>query len=101
GAIGQLALKLDNDTNNTSLVFAIELVQTRDVLLFAADAQVGNWQSWENVAFSLPSTREQLPAHALLKRAVFYKVGHHGSHNATLKRGGLDLMERDDVLVAF
>ncbi|MBD0319052.1 MAG: hypothetical protein ICV87_01865, partial [Gemmatimonadetes bacterium] len=31
---------------------------------------------------------------------VFYKVGHHCSHNATAKKGGLELMTRDD-LVAF
>ena len=30
----------------------------------------------------------------LLKRAIFYKVGHHGSHNATLKAQGLEEMER-------
>jgi hypothetical protein len=30
----------------------------------------------------------------LLKRAIFYKVGHHGSHNATLKEKGLEEMER-------
>jgi hypothetical protein len=41
-----------------------------------------------------------MPAHDLLKRAVFYKVGHHCSHNATIKTGGLELMEKDN-LVAF
>ena len=30
----------------------------------------------------------------LLKRAIFYKVGHHGSHNATLSEKGLEQMER-------
>jgi hypothetical protein len=28
----------------------------------------------------------------LLARTVLYKVGHHGSHNATLKKGGLEIM---------
>jgi len=28
----------------------------------------------------------------LLKRTIFYKVGHHGSHNATLKDHGLEQM---------
>jgi hypothetical protein len=28
----------------------------------------------------------------LLKRTVFYKTGHHGSHNATLREQGLELM---------
>jgi hypothetical protein len=31
---------------------------------------------------------------------VFYKVGHHGSHNATLKQKGLELMVHPD-LAAF
>lgn len=29
----------------------------------------------------------------LLKRTIFYKVGHHGSHNATLRDKGLEQME--------
>ena len=29
----------------------------------------------------------------LLKRTNFYKVGHHGSHNATLKEHGVDQMD--------
>ena len=28
----------------------------------------------------------------LLGRTVFYKVGHHGSHNATMNKGGLQDM---------
>jgi hypothetical protein len=35
---------------------------------------------------------------------VLYKVGHHGSHNATLRQQGLELMGRSDgtsELVAF
>ena len=99
-AFGQLALDLDNDTNNTSLVLAFEFVKTRDVLLFVGDAQVGNWQSWANLTFDVPELSQPLPAHDLLGRTVFYKVGHHCSHNATLKKGGLELMNRDD-LVAF
>jgi len=33
----------------------------------------------------------------LLKRTIFYKVGHHGSHNATLKQNGLELMANLDI----
>ena len=43
---GRLALQLDSDTNNTSLVLAIELIASGRVLLFPGDAQVGNWLSW-------------------------------------------------------
>lgn len=99
-AFGQLALDLDNDTNNTSLVLAVECIKTRDVLLFVADAQVGNWQSWANVSFQVPNRATPCPAHELLARTVFYKVGHHSSHNATLKSNGLELMTKDN-LVAF
>jgi hypothetical protein len=35
-----------------------------------------------------------------MARTVFYKVGHHGSHNATLQAKGLELMTSGD-LVAF
>jgi hypothetical protein len=99
-AFGQLALDLDSDTNNTSLVLAFEFVKTGEVLLFVGDAQVGNWRSWANLEFTIPGREKPLPAHDLLSRTVFYKVGHHCSHNATLKKGGLELMIRDD-LVAF
>ena len=99
-AFGQLALALDNDTNNTSLVIAIECIKTREVLLFVADAQMGNWLSWGKVNFEVPERPTLCPAHELLGRTVFYKVGHHCSHNATLKNDGLELMTRDN-LVAF
>jgi hypothetical protein len=99
-AFGQLALDLDNDTNNTSLVLAFEFEPSREVLLFVGDAQVGNWQSWAQVDFEVPGRANRLPALDLLGRTVFYKVGHHCSHNATLRAGGLELMTRED-LVAF
>ena len=50
-----LAMQLDHDTNNTSLVLAFELGPKKEggpVLLFAADAQVGNWLSWQNVTWT-------------------------------------------------
>jgi hypothetical protein len=46
GLAGRLALQLDSDTNNTSLVLAFELGKSGRVLLFPGDAQVGNWLSW-------------------------------------------------------
>jgi hypothetical protein len=95
-----LALKLDEDTNNTSLVLAFEFEDTGDVLLFVGDAQVGNWLSWEKVSFELPGSEKPLPALDLVRRTIFYKVGHHASHNATLRKEGLERME-SDRLVAF
>ncbi|WP_395391184.1 hypothetical protein WBP07_11500 [Novosphingobium sp. BL-8A] len=82
-----LALQLDAKTNNTSLVLAFEIIETGHVLLFAADAQVGNWKSWMTVKFPATSDRSATTGARLLERAVFYKVGHHGSRNATLREG--------------
>jgi hypothetical protein len=99
GAAEDLALRLDSATNNTSLVLAIELVDSGKVLLFAADAQVGSWLSWHELSWDLPNGK-RVTGTDLLSRTVFYKVGHHGSHNATLKEKGLELMTSDE-LVAF
>jgi hypothetical protein len=85
----ELALALDSATNNTSLVLAIELAGG-DVLLFVADAQVGNWESWHDLTWTVDGKTVTGPD--LLARTIFYKVGHHGSHNATLKENGLELM---------
>jgi hypothetical protein len=97
----ELALRLDEHTNNTSLVLALELVGSGKVLLFAGDAQVGNWLSWESLAWELTGPdgcANKIDAHDLLRRVVFYKVGHHGSHNATLREKGLELMESDELV---
>lgn len=95
-AADALALKLDSDTNNTSVVLAFELGAGGPVLLFPGDAQVGNWLSWDALEF----VTEQGPVTAadLLGRTVLYKVGHHGSHNATLKERGLELMTSPDLV---
>ena len=84
-----LALQLDSATNNTCLVLAFEL-GNGDVLLFAADAQVGNWLSWQELKWNVNGSGVTGPD--LLRRTIFYKVGHHGSHNATLRELGLEQM---------
>ncbi|MEK1888977.1 MAG: MBL fold metallo-hydrolase [Phyllobacterium sp.] len=89
-----LALALDGATNNTSLVLAIEL-KGGDVLLFVADAQVGNWLSWADLSWKIDGNDVTGPD--LLARTIFYKVGHHGSHNATLRANGLALMKNLSV----
>lgn len=78
----QLALDMNDYTNNSSLVLAFELGKGGKVLLFPADAQRGNWVSWSKKDFK--DGKETISARDLLSRTVFYKVGHHGSHNATL-----------------
>ncbi len=62
---------LERAVNNTSLFLVLDVAGTR--LVFPGDAQYG---PWEHV---LATKR------ALIADAAFYKVGHHGSHNATPK----------------
>jgi hypothetical protein len=99
GYAGQLALQLDSDTNNTSLVLAFELSSAGDVLLFPGDAQVGNWLSWESLEWQIPegAATRTVKSDDLLARTVLYKVGHHGSHNATLREKGLELMASSEL----
>ena len=87
GSANKLALRLNHEVNNTSLVLAFELPETGKVLLFTGDAQRGNWMSWGDLSWGCGDT--QTSAKELLGRCVFYKCGHHGSHNATLN-GTLD-----------
>ena len=94
-AIGDLALKLNRHTNNTSLVLAIELGDNGKVLLFPGDAEIGNWLSWDILEWETPNGK--ITKEDLLKRMVFYKTGHHGSINATLKDKGLELAESPDL----
>lgn len=80
---GALALAMNNATNNSSVVLAFELSEGGKVLLFVGDAQAGNWRSWADDVFD--DNGKDVTAQELLGRTVLYKVGHHGSHNATLK----------------
>jgi hypothetical protein len=97
GAAGDLALRLDADTNNTSLVLAIELSKGNRVLLFPGDAQVGNWSSWKGLTWS-DGDGAKITGEELLRRTVLYKVSHHGSHNATLRHHGLELMQSRELV---
>lgn len=99
GAAAELGLQLDGRTNNTSLVLAFELEESGRVLLFAADAQIGNWMSWDTVAFPPKADGVVRTGRDLVARTVFYKVGHHGSRNAT-RAADLERMDHAN-LVAF
>jgi hypothetical protein len=85
-----LALQVNKGINNTSLVLAFELQKSRKVLLFVGDAQRGNWKSWTDGSWKddgkganvIEGT--EITVRDLMSRTVLYKVGHHGSHNATL-----------------
>ncbi|ADB52455.1 ComEC/Rec2 family competence protein [Conexibacter woesei] len=65
---------LDDALNNTSLVLLFEVGRRR--LLFPGDAQIENW-SW---SLEGPEAARLDPQ---LAGVDFYKVGHHGSRNAT------------------
>ncbi|MGV3618139.1 MAG: MBL fold metallo-hydrolase [Fimbriimonas sp.] len=107
GAAAELALRAGDYTNNVSLVLAFALPNTGRFLLFPGDAQVGNWLSWHaikrwNAVGDAVVEREDLTAEELLNRVSFYKVGHHGSHNATVREKGLEMMAKEtDDLVAY
>lgn len=77
-----LALSMNDGINNTSLVLAFELPVKKKILLFVGDAQRGNWISWKDLQWK--DGDRTITARDLLERTVLYKVGHHGSHNATL-----------------
>lgn len=94
-ASAELAIQLDDRTNNSSVVLAFEFVDTGRVMLFAADAQVGNWLSWQDLSWRIGDNTITGPD--LLARTVLYKVGHHGSENATLKDKGLERMVDKDL----
>lgn len=64
---------LDKAMNNTSVIALFEANGHK--LLFPGDAQIENWE----YALKQPDKLE------MLKDAVLYKVGHHGSRNATPK----------------
>ncbi len=101
-----LAIQLDSFTNNTSLVLAIERIADGKVLLFPGDAQEGNWLSWQGPTLTwkvnTPAGKTvTVTARDLLARTVFYKVGHHSSHNATAKANGLEMMTTQSELTAF
>jgi hypothetical protein len=105
-AASGLAIQLDRFTNNTSMVLAIERVADGKVLLFPGDAQEGNWVSWQDPSIKwdikrADGTNVTVAAKDLLARTVFYKVGHHSSHNATAKAKGLEMMTSQAELTAF
>jgi beta-lactamase superfamily II metal-dependent hydrolase len=76
-----LAFALDQALNNTSVV-AVFSYRGR-YLLFPGDAQYGNWNYWLS----------QEGSDELLAEVDFYKVGHHGSFNATPKKAVAKMTE--------
>jgi hypothetical protein len=78
------AKKLNSFLNNQSLVILFTFKGRK--LLFVGDAQAGNWEHW---LFDTDTPDKQASgtmspvARQVLANLNFYKVGHHGSGNAT------------------
>jgi beta-lactamase superfamily II metal-dependent hydrolase len=66
-----VAAALDQAVNGTSLMLVFQIGTA--TLLFPGDAQ---WGTWDKVL-------DNQDFRNLLGKTTFYKVGHHGSHNAT------------------
>jgi hypothetical protein len=79
------AAAADKTLNNQSLVVLFGFAGKN--LLFAGDAQWGNWENFlYGGAYGTPGHTEMTSkARAILNKIDFYKVGHHGSANATPK----------------
>jgi hypothetical protein len=73
---------LDKALNNTSVIMLFEVGDEK--LLFSGDAQIENWE----YALSKPEVRK------VLRDTTLYKVGHHGSRNATPKTLWNDFRKR-------
>jgi beta-lactamase superfamily II metal-dependent hydrolase len=73
GLLAAAAL-LEQVINNTSVFFVLDVRGTH--LVFPGDAQQG---AWEHVL-------DDTAARELVRDAVFYTIGHHGSHNGTPRR---------------
>lgn len=71
--VKRIVRDLDNAINNTSVILLFEVGNR--ALLFSGDAQLENWQN----ALEKESIKNRL------KYTSVYKVGHHGSTNATPK----------------
>ena len=74
----EIVRQLDQQMNNTSLILLFEVFGKK--LLFPGDAQIENW------SYALVDSPDAKKTAALLADVDFYKVGHHGSRNATPRK---------------
>lgn len=77
------AASLEKSVNGTSLMLLFEIGDL--FLLFPGDAQHGTWKA----------VLDDAERRRLVQRATFYKIGHHGSHNATPKEFVETLLAKD------
>jgi beta-lactamase superfamily II metal-dependent hydrolase len=93
-----VALKLGSRVNNTSLVLALQFVNSGKVLFFPGDAQAESWNSWHDNEVAWEVNGEDITVEDLLENTVYYKASHHGSHNATLRTRGLEIMDGERLV---
>jgi beta-lactamase superfamily II metal-dependent hydrolase len=74
----EIVRTLDDQMNNTSLILLFEFGGKK--LLFPGDAQIENW------SYALEDAPNAAETRKLLAGVDLYKVGHHGSRNATPKQ---------------
>jgi hypothetical protein len=77
GQMMSLLRQMDDVLNNTSLILLIHIGDTK--LLFPGDAQIENW------SYALFDAPDHEAIVERLSQTNLYKVGHHGSRNATPK----------------
>jgi hypothetical protein len=74
----EIVRTLDDQMNNTSVILLFEVFGKK--LLFPGDAQLENW------SYALQDAPDARKTQKLLAGVDLYKVGHHGSLNATPKK---------------
>ena len=89
-SVTRLVRKLDDALNNTSLVLLLEVGGLS--MLFPGDAQIENWQ------FTLDRLADEPELKKKLAGIDLYKVGHHGSRNATPRSLHALWVDRPDTL---
>lgn len=77
GSLQRIVTTVNNALNNTSLNLLIDANDKR--MLFPGDAQIENW------LWAIQHSPEAAANRKLLAEVDLYKVGHHGSRNATPK----------------
>jgi hypothetical protein len=89
-SLRRIVRRLDDALNNTSVILLLEAGDKR--LLFPGDAQIENWR------YALASAPDREEVRGILGAVDLYKVGHHGSRNATPRSlFGLWGFERDQA----
>lgn len=89
-SVTRLVRKLDEALNNTSLILLMEVGGLS--MLFPGDAQIENWQ------YTLDRFTDDHDLRSKLAGIDLYKVGHHGSRNATPRSLHALWVNRPDTL---